>query len=68
VGCFQGEQNLTLLIRDSFANVVDLLDDMFERCASANEPSEMNYIRKHAQELAKDGMRERTAARLFSNP
>jgi cobalamin biosynthesis Mg chelatase CobN len=54
--------------RDSFANVVDLLDDMFERCASAEEPSDMNFVKKHAEELTESGVKERTAARLFSNP
>ena len=54
--------------RDSFANVVDLLDDMFERCASADEPTEMNFVKKHAVELTEIGVKERTAARLFSNP
>jgi cobalamin biosynthesis Mg chelatase CobN len=54
--------------RDSFANVVDLLDDMFERAAQLDEPPEMNFIRKHSLELAEDGVKERTAARLFSNP
>jgi len=47
---------------------VDLLDDMFERAAKADEPVEMNFIKKHAEELALDGVTERTAARLFSNP
>ena len=59
--------SLSGIFRDSFANVVDLLDDMFERCASADEPIEMNFIKKHAKELEKDGV-ERPAARLFSNP
>lgn len=54
--------------RDSFANVVDLLDDMFERAAQLDEPPDMNFIRKHSLELAEDGVKERTAARLFSNP
>ena len=40
---------------------------MFERAAGADEPIEMNFIRKHAQELSSDGV-ERPAARLFSNP
>ena len=53
---------------DSFANVVDLLDDMFERAAQADEPTEMNFIKKHAEELKADGVSERAAARLFSNP
>jgi len=53
---------------DSFANVVDLLDDMFERAAiAADEPEDMNFIKKHATELIADGV-ERPAARLFSNP
>jgi magnesium chelatase subunit H len=56
------------LNRDSFANVVDLLDDMFERAAKLEEPIEMNFIRKHAMELAREGVVERTAARLFCNP
>jgi magnesium chelatase subunit H len=54
--------------RDSFANIVDLLDDMFERCANADEPSNLNFVKKHAVELMNSGVKERTAARLFSNP
>jgi magnesium chelatase subunit H len=56
------------LVRDSFANVVDLLDDMFERAAQADEPSEMNFVKKHTVELVASGVTERAAARLFSNP
>ncbi len=59
--------SLSGIFRDSFANVVDLLDDMFERCAEADEPVEMNFIKKHALDLAEEGV-ERPAARLFSNP
>jgi magnesium chelatase subunit H len=59
--------SLSGIFRDSFANVVDLLDDMFERAAAADEPVEMNYIKKHADALRADGV-ERPAARLFSNP
>ena len=55
------------IFRDSFANIVDLLDDVFERAAFADEPIEFNYIKKHAEELKADGV-ERPAARLFSNP
>lgn len=42
-------------------------DDMFERAAAADESPDMNYIKKHAMELAEGGT-ERPAARLFSNP
>jgi len=60
--------SLSGIFRDSFANVVDLLDDMFERAAVADEESpDMNYIKKHTMELQSDGT-ERPAARLFSNP
>ena len=59
--------SLSGIFRDSFANVVDLLDDMFERCAAADETTDMNYIKKHAMELEEEGA-ERPAARLFSNP
>jgi magnesium chelatase subunit H len=59
--------SLSGIFRDSFANVVDLLDDMFERAATADESPDMNYIKKHALELEADGT-ERPAARLFSNP
>jgi magnesium chelatase subunit H len=47
--------------------VVDLLDDLFERAAVADEPVRMNYIKKHALDLSSQGV-ERPAARLFSNP
>jgi magnesium chelatase subunit H len=56
------------IYRDSFANVVDLLDDMFERAARADEPVDLNFIRKHSEELLESGVTERSAARLFSNP
>ena len=59
--------SLSGIFRDSFANVVDLLDDMFERAATAEESPEMNFVRKHAAELEAAGT-ERPAARLFSNP
>ncbi len=47
---------------------MDLLDDMFERAAKADEPLDMNFVKKHCQELAESGVDERPAARLFSNP
>ena len=43
--------NLSGIFRDSFANVVELLDDLFRRAAAADEPPEMNFVRKHALEL-----------------
>ena len=55
------------IFRDSFANVVDLVDDLFKRAAEAEEPLEMNYIRKHALEMQDRGV-ERSYSRLFCNP
>eukprot|EP00984_Skeletonema_dohrnii_P037536 scaffold39692_cov150-Skeletonema_dohrnii-CCMP3373.AAC.1 len=43
--------SLSGIFRDSFANVVDLLDDMFERCSIAEESPDMNYIKKHCLDL-----------------
>ena len=47
---------------------MDLLDNMFERAAGADEPLDMNFIKKHSHELFESGVDERPAARLFSNP
>jgi len=41
--------SLSGIFRDSFANVVDLLDDMFERAATADEPEEMNVSEKSSR-------------------
>ena len=59
--------NMSGIFRDSFANVVGLLDDAFNRAADADEPLEKNFIRKHALEMRADGL-ENASARLFSNP
>jgi magnesium chelatase subunit H len=54
---------------DRFANVVELLDDLFQAAASADEPPERNFVRKHALELQAAGESvEASTARIFSNP
>ncbi|EKX38555.1 hypothetical protein GUITHDRAFT_77048 [Guillardia theta CCMP2712] len=61
--------SLSGIFRDSFSNVVELLDDLFERAAKADEPADMNFIRKHALELQAAGETvEASTARIFSNP
>ena len=55
------------MCRDSCQNVVDLLDDMFQRAAAADEPLEQNFVRKHAEEMRGNAIGN-PAARLFSNP
>lgn len=59
--------NLSGIFRDSFVNIIELLDDLFQRAADADEPEEMNFIRKHALILKAQGI-ENSSARLFSNP
>uniref|UniRef100_B8HJN4 magnesium chelatase n=1 Tax=Cyanothece sp. (strain PCC 7425 / ATCC 29141) TaxID=395961 RepID=B8HJN4_CYAP4 len=59
--------NLSGIFRDSFINVIELLDDLFNRAAIAEEPLEQNFIRKHALALQAKGV-ENPTARLFSNP
>ncbi|WP_017327308.1 magnesium chelatase subunit H [Synechococcus sp. PCC 7336] len=59
--------NLSGIFRDSFVNIIELLDDLFVRAAAADEPGDRNFIRKHALELEARGV-ENTSARLFSNP
>jgi magnesium chelatase subunit H len=59
--------NLSGIFRDSFVNILELLDDLFQRAAAADEPIEQNFIRKHALELQAQGI-QNPSARLFSNP
>ena len=37
--------NMSGIFRDSFQNVVELLDDLFQRAAAADEPEDLNLIR-----------------------
>ena len=59
--------NLSGIFRDSFVNVIELLDDLFQRAAAAPEDPAQNFIRKHALALQAQGV-ENASARLFSNP
>ncbi|MBC6418068.1 MAG: magnesium chelatase subunit H [Prochloron sp. SP5CPC1] len=59
--------NLSGIFRDSFVNIIELLDDLFQRAAKMEESPEENYIRKHFLALQTQGV-ENPAARLFSNP
>ncbi|MEL6401350.1 MAG: cobaltochelatase subunit CobN [Cyanobacteria bacterium J06626_4] len=59
--------NLSGIFRDSFVNILELLDDLFHRAAAADEPIEQNFIRKHVLALQAEGV-ENPTARLFSNP
>lgn len=59
--------NLSGIFRDTFTNIIDLLDDLFLRAAEVDEPEQMNFIRKHYLALKTQGI-ENASARLFSNP
>lgn len=59
--------NLSGIFRDTFVNIIELLDDLFQRAAEAEEDPEKNFIRKHYLQLKQQGV-ENASARLFSNP
>ena len=59
--------NLSGIFRDSFVNIIELLDDLFQRAANADEPDDQNFIRKHVIALIAQSV-ENPSARLFSNP
>ncbi|MUG92941.1 magnesium chelatase subunit H [Scytonema sp. UIC 10036] len=61
--------NCSGVFRDLFINQMNLLDQAVKMAAEADEPVEMNFIRKHALEQAEEmGINLRQAAtRIFSN-
>ncbi|MEM7580021.1 MAG: magnesium chelatase subunit H [Cyanobacteria bacterium P01_A01_bin.80] len=61
--------NCSGVFRDLFVNQMNLLDQAVKMAAEADEPVEMNFIRKHAIKQAEDmGINLRQAAtRVFSN-
>ncbi|MCU0568960.1 MAG: magnesium chelatase subunit H [Oculatellaceae cyanobacterium Prado106] len=61
--------NCSGVFRDLFINQMNLLDRAIKMAAEAEEPLEMNFVRKHAIQQAKDlGINLRQAAtRVFSN-
>ncbi|HEY9619529.1 MAG TPA: magnesium chelatase subunit H [Crinalium sp.] len=61
--------NCSGVFRDLFINQMNLLDRAIKMAAEADEPLEMNFVRKHALKQAEDmGINLRQAAtRVFSN-
>ena len=61
--------NCSGVFRDLFINQMALLDRAVKMAAEADEPLEMNFVRKHAMEQAEEmGLSVRDAAtRIFSN-
>merc|ERR1711972_626700 len=64
-----GVCNCSGVFRDLFINQMNLLDRAIKMAAEADEPSEQNYVRKHALEQAAEldiPLRE-ASTRVFSN-
>lgn len=59
--------SLSGIFRDTFGNVLDLLDDLFEQISAEDEPYGSNFVKKHTDALRTQG-EERPYSRLFSNP
>jgi len=54
--------------RDAFPNLISLLDDAFTTVAALDEPDEMNFIKKHANEEKTHGADERrSTTRIFGS-
>ncbi|SES68896.1 cobaltochelatase CobN subunit [Methanococcoides vulcani] len=56
------------ILRDNFPNCIELIDEAIQAVASLDEPLDMNYVRKHSLEMAKEGTSWRDATlRIFSS-
>jgi cobaltochelatase CobN len=54
--------------RDAFPNLISLMDDAFRAVASLDEPHEMNFVKKHADEERDAGADERrSTTRIFGS-
>lgn len=62
--------NLSPIFRDTFELIMDHLDRLVKAAARADEPAEMNFIRKHVEEAMRGGgggeTFERATVRLFT--
>ncbi|MEM0313253.1 MAG: cobaltochelatase subunit CobN, partial [Candidatus Bathyarchaeia archaeon] len=54
------------IFRDTFYNVVEMLDKAFRLVAELNEPEEMNYVKSNIKKQAQHG--EKAAFRIFGPP
>ncbi len=54
--------------RDAFPNLISLMDDAFTTVAALDEPADMNFIKKHADEERAEGADERrSTTRIFGS-
>lgn len=55
------------IFRDTFAGTIDMLDRLVREVAQAEEPEEMNFIRKHVNAMIAEGRTwEQATARVFT--
>jgi cobaltochelatase CobN len=54
--------------RDAFPNLISIMDDAFTTVAGLDEPEEMNFVKKHADEESHNGADERrSTTRIFGS-
>jgi cobaltochelatase CobN len=54
--------------RDAFPNLISLMDDAVRTVASLNEPGDMNFVKKHTEEVRDSGVDERrSTTRIFGS-
>jgi cobaltochelatase CobN len=54
--------------RDAFPNLISLIDEAVRRVANLDEPDEMNFVKKHAEEERDSGADERrSTTRIFGS-
>jgi magnesium chelatase subunit H len=59
--------DVSAVFRDTFQMSLDLLDDLFRRAATADEPVERNYVRANTEEMIAGGQSlEDATARIFT--
>ncbi|MCS7226143.1 MAG: magnesium chelatase subunit H [Gloeomargarita sp. SKYB31] len=60
---------LSPIFRDTFELLMDHLDRLVKEAARADEPPEMNFIKKHVEAAMREGLTfEQATARLFTQP
>jgi cobaltochelatase CobN len=54
--------------RDAFPNLISLLDEAFTTVANLDDPTEMNFVKKHADDEKRNGANERrSTTRIFGS-
>jgi cobaltochelatase CobN len=68
---------ITGLLRDTFPNLIERIEDAVNFVAALDEPSDMNYVKKHIEKeaaeliaagVARDDAYRRASLRIFGDP